>query len=101
LREGYSELPITEQKKRLEKLANEDLEYLDGILSFTTEYVVACVDFFENLHVKTDRYLAPVPRQRSLKMLEVLGETVQNFRLSDDAADKPGLEICANRIKTL
>jgi hypothetical protein len=101
LREGYSELPITEQKKRLEKLANEDFEYLDGILSFTTENVVACVDFFENQHVKTDRYLAPVPRQRSLKVLEVLGETVQNFRLSDDAADKPGLEICANRIKTL
>jgi hypothetical protein len=101
LREGYSELPITEQNERLEKLANEDFEYLDHIFSFTIEDLDACVDFFENLHVKTDRYLAPDPRQRSLKVLEVLGEAVQNFRESDDAADKPGLEICANRIKTL
>ena len=96
LRKGYSGLPQDEQKKQLEKLANEDLEYLDDINNFSAEDVLPCITFFEKVNFNN---MSPQVRQRSFKILERLDERYQKMLGSD--AENAELKSCRERIKSL
>jgi hypothetical protein len=90
LRQGYSELPLNEKRKRLKKLEHEDDEYFGDIDDFSGETVADCVAFIEKLVSSETQSLSHTVKQRSLCVLRLLVKKAKTL-LNEDA-DQDGLK---------